>query len=65
MIYDVVAALFAVTVLVAPVVLLTRIIDRLFDNGSLRAIVRRAFRIDPAATLADAPSRPAALRRRG
>jgi hypothetical protein len=65
MIYDVVAALFAVTVLVAPVVLLTRIIDRLFDNGSLRAIVRRAFRIDPAATLADVPSRPAALRRRG
>jgi hypothetical protein len=55
--------LLAVAVFVVPVFVLSPIIDKvmspiiesLFENGQLRAIVRRVFRIDAGATLADLP----------
>ena len=55
---DIVAALFAVGVLCAPILVLSPIIDRLFENGSLRAIFRRALGIDRGALLTDVYERP-------
>jgi hypothetical protein len=57
MIYDVVAVAFGVAVICAPILILSPVIERIFESGSLRAIVRRAFGIDCRATLADVPQR--------
>jgi hypothetical protein len=59
MVDEVVVAAFALAVIVAPVFVLAPLIDRLFENGQLRAIVRRGFRIDTTATMADLPTSPA------
>jgi hypothetical protein len=55
---DVTAALFAVGVLCAPIFVLSPIIDRLFESGSLRAIFRRALGIDRGALLTDVHEHP-------
>ena len=55
--------LFAVAMTAAiialPFLLLPPVIDRLFNQVQLRAMVRRAFRIDAHATMVDVPERAA------
>jgi hypothetical protein len=57
MMTEILATTFAVAVLIVPILVLSPVIDRLFENGQFRAIIRRAFRIDPGATIADPPRR--------
>jgi hypothetical protein len=54
--YELLGAAIAVAVFILPVVLLSPIVDRIFENRQLRAIVRRAFRIDTSATVGELPS---------
>jgi hypothetical protein len=51
----IIAAAFATAVVVAPVLVLSPLLDALFENPQFRAIIRRALRIDPGATIADHP----------
>jgi hypothetical protein len=54
----IIAAVFAMAVLVAPILVLSPVIDELFENAQFRAIIRRALRIDPGATIADPQHSP-------
>lgn len=49
------AALMTAAILALPFILLPPVIDRLFGQVHLRAMVRRMFRIDSEATIVDLP----------
>jgi hypothetical protein len=53
----VLGAMMAVLILGAPVLVLSPIIDSIFEIVQMRAIVRRVFRIDAGATVANVPER--------
>ena len=57
MMTKIIAAAFAMAVLIVPILVLSPVIDQLFENAQFRAIIRRAFRFDPGATIADPPQR--------
>ena len=52
---EILGVLLAVTILAVPVVVLVPLVDRLFEIAPFRVLVRRIFRIDPGATLANLP----------
>lgn len=52
---EILGPVLATAIFLLPVVILTPVIERLFEIGQFRAVVRRIFRVDDAATVASLP----------
>lgn len=58
------AIVMTVAIIALPFIVLPPVIDRLFAPAQFRAIVRRIFKIDSGATIADIPDRVSGARAR-